>query len=293
MPSIDDAIAKAATQIANEVNAKAILVVSDNERAYNLIQKYQPKTTVIAATSKNETFYKLSEKAQSILLFLKSPFRVDQIVYATALALSKGLVDIGDVIVGVLGELRSSDSIFVYKVGGKPLDLNICTFIQEMEKIKPEVLSTIFELAIEIGREGREGKPVGTAFVIGDSEKVLKNSYQLILNPFEGRTEYITDQMVRGTVKELSQLDGVFVLTRDGMVKAAGRYLDVDAASVKIPKGFGGRHAAAAAITKETGALAVTVSKSGGMIRVFKDGEIIMEIDPIAGMAFYTTRRIG
>ena len=293
MQIIDEAIAKAAVQIATEVNAQAILIVSNDERSYNLVRKYRPITKVIAATSKNETFYKLSEKAESILLFLKSPFRADQIIYATALALNKGLVNIGDIIVGVMGELKSADSIFVYKVGGKPLDLNICTFIQETEKIKADVLSTIFELAIEIGREGREGKPIGTAFVIGDSEKVLKKSYQLILNPFDGRNENITDQMVRGTIKELAQLDGVFVITEDGIVKAAGRYLDVDTAVVKIPKGFGGRHAAATAITKETKALVITVSKSGGMVRVFKGGDIIMEIDPIIGMALYTTKKLS
>jgi len=35
-------------------------------------------------------------------------------------------------------------------------------------------------IAVEIGREGREGKPIGTMFVVGDSRKVLASSHPLV-----------------------------------------------------------------------------------------------------------------
>ncbi len=43
-------------------------------------------------------------------------------------------------------------------------------------KVPLETLKTVVDLAVDIGREGREGKPVGTIFVVGDSRSVLKSS---------------------------------------------------------------------------------------------------------------------
>jgi len=36
------------------------------------------------------------------------------------------------------------------------------------------------------GREGREGKPVGTLFVVGNHRKVLKLSHEQVHDPFRG-----------------------------------------------------------------------------------------------------------
>ena len=77
---------------------------------------------------------------------------------------------------------------------------------------------------------------------------------------------------------EFAQLDGVFVLDEDGIIVSAGRYLEVSVKDLKIAKGFGARHLACAAITRETEAIAVVVSESGD-IRVYKDGEEILVID--------------
>ena len=49
---------------------------------------------------------------------------------------------------------------------------------------------------------------------------------------------------------------------------------------MNLPLGLGARHYAAAAISKHTDAIAITVSESGGIVRVFKDGEILVEINP-------------
>lgn len=49
-----------------------------------------------------------------------------------------------------------------------------------------EVLVAVTELAIEIAREGRKGRRVGTIFTIGSEREVLKHSETLILDPLEG-----------------------------------------------------------------------------------------------------------
>ncbi len=151
----------------------------------------------------------------------------------------------------------------------------------EDSDIKPEVLGAALNIAVEIASEGREGKSVGTAFVIGDSENIMKNSRQLILNPFAGHPpeeRMITLHDLKDNIKELAQLDGVFVVRGDGLMEAAGRYITVDAHGVSLPKGFGTRHSSVAAITMVTKAVGIVVSQSGGGIRVIKRGKIEVKI---------------
>jgi len=153
-------------------------------------------------------------------------------------------------------------------------------------KIRPyysgseEVLGSLIRLSIEIAREGREGKPIGTAFILGDSDAVLERSRQLILNPLAGHSEaerLITSCDMRENIKELALVDGAFVIREDGMVEAAGRYISIDTSSVRLPKGFGTRHVSVAAITQETEAIGIVVSESGGLVRVFAKGKVIAE----------------
>ena len=68
-------------------------------------------------------------------------------------------------------------------------------------------------------------------------------------------------------------------MSEDGIIRSAGRYLDVDAKDITIDKGLGGRHVSAAAITRDTVAIAITVSESGGVVRIFMDGKESMCIE--------------
>jgi len=137
----------------------------------------------------------------------------------------------------------------------------------------------ILKLAIELAREGREGKPVGTLFVVGDTDTVMHHSRPAVLNPFEGHPEKdrnVLDESLWETAKEFAQIDGAFVVRGDGVVVAAGRYVDTEG-KVDVQPGLGGRHIAAASITRISKALAVVVSSSG-TIRVFKGGRVIMVV---------------
>ena len=145
-----------------------------------------------------------------------------------------------------------------------------------------DVLHAVLELAVEIAREGREGRRVGTLLTIGDADAVLAHSRPLILDPLAGHAPHATsifDENVRGTVKELAQLDGAFVLAEDGTVRAACRYLNASVEQVELPLGLGSRHLAAASISKRLRLVAVVVSESA-IVRVFHEGELIAEIIP-------------
>ena len=152
----------------------------------------------------------------------------------------------------------------------------ISTFLEGTD-ISEEVFEEVYTLALELSREGREGKPIGTTFMIGSAPEVLARSTQLILNPFEGHPRFgrnVTNNEIRETVKELSQIDGAFVISGDGIIEAAGRYITIDTSRASIPKGLGTRHASVAGITQETPAVGIVLSQSGGKISLFKDGSI-------------------
>lgn len=148
--------------------------------------------------------------------------------------------------------------------------------------VNPEVLEDVLYLAVEIAREGREGRKIGTMFVVGDSDNVLKHSRPLILDPLVGHppeTKRIDKPDVRESLKELAQLDGAFVISGDGVALSAARHIDVTSQGVEIPLGLGSRHMAAASITRATRAVAVVVSESS-MVRVFDNGALISEVIP-------------
>jgi diadenylate cyclase len=144
-------------------------------------------------------------------------------------------------------------------------------------------LEEVIQLAVELAREGREGRKIGTLFVIGDVDNVLAQSRSLLLDPLYGHPNEllrVDRPEFRETVKEFAQLDGAFVLDDAGTFVSAGRFIDVD---VNFPANFlpglGTRHAAAASVSRTTGAIAVAVSQSS-VVRVFAGGELRAEIIP-------------
>jgi DNA integrity scanning protein DisA with diadenylate cyclase activity len=156
--------------------------------------------------------------------------------------------------------------------------------LRQLETRVPlDTLKIVVDLAVEIGREGREGKPVGTLFVVGDARKVLGCSHSAGFDPVKGyhrKERNLNDPRVREGVKEIAQMDGAIIVSGDGTVEAACRYLDCSAAEVTLSKGLGARHWAAAAVTRATNAVAVAVSQTNGTVRIFQNGEVVLRIEP-------------
>jgi DNA integrity scanning protein DisA with diadenylate cyclase activity len=148
-----------------------------------------------------------------------------------------------------------------------------------------DVLRGVVDLAKEIGREGREGQPIGTILVVGDVKKVQNVSRFLNFNPFRGYTRQerdVRDRKVREQIKEIAKLDGAILIGRDGIAEAACLYLDVPTDGIGLSKGLGSRHLAAAGISQHTKAISFCVSQSSGTVRVFQGGELKLHIEPLA-----------
>jgi DNA integrity scanning protein DisA with diadenylate cyclase activity len=150
------------------------------------------------------------------------------------------------------------------------------------ERARRRTLEEVTQLAVELAREGREGRKIGTMFVIGDVDAVIERSRPLILDPLHGHSADLRDIRrpdFRETVKELAQLDGAFVVAANGTFESAGRFVEVELTPENFLPGLGTRHAAAASISAATSAIAVVVSQSS-VVRVFADGEVRAEIIP-------------
>jgi len=146
----------------------------------------------------------------------------------------------------------------------------------------PAILDSLIALAVEIAREGREGRRVGTLFMLGDQEAVLSRSRPLILDPLLGHPEssrHLNNLSLRGTIKELAQLDGGFVVSQSGIVVSACRYLDAIGTRADVPLGLGSRHLAAANMSAVTNAVGIVVSESS-VVRIFCHGQLVGEIVP-------------
>jgi diadenylate cyclase len=115
-------------------------------------------------------------------------------------------------------------------------------------------------------RSGREPRPERGAIILDP----------LWSHPRESKR--IDNPAARETLKELAQLDEAFVVSDEGVVLSAARYIDAVSNHVELPLGLGSRHVAAS-VSSRTNVVAVVVSESS-TVRMFDDGELVAEIVP-------------
>ncbi len=219
-------------------------------------------------------------------LDLLMPFRglnrASQLEISMLIALAQGLVRKGEKIVSVFGlaDDHDPDTIAISDV-----DKDFKTFLSfPLAKTSGDEGHQTFirtlQLATELAEEGREGKPVGALFVVGDYDRVTAHTQQMVINPFKGYDDTernILDPGLAETVKEFAHIDGAFIIHGNGVIASAGTYLRADHPS-NLPSGLGARHAAAAGITAVSKATAIVVSESTRAISLFRGGERIMVV---------------
>jgi len=279
MPKIEESIGKAATKIALDVGADCIISTEQKQReAYEETHGHIDVTVTIfrkvrrAVYSKREYDTKIRKVTSGSMVPIKELLME---------AIIRKYIRKGDRVVCVEDESMGTGYkglLFVFDVDKIFFDISTHNLA---ENIGADVIEAVINIALEIGREGREGKRIGTGFIIGDKTEILKYVKQMIFNPFAGQPEElrkITDPEIKETVKEFSQLDGIFVIDNDGVIVTNGAYINVDLNDVSLPNGFGTMHRCCAALTNTIDAIAVVVSESGGVVRVLKNGKIIIKL---------------
>jgi diadenylate cyclase len=280
-------ILRTAINLAREIKASAVMVFADAVQENDFLEQIKTKARLIVVTSNRSRFdVKRNRRIKGFLQVPSIPAsRTGQIKMGILLALSRDLIKSDDHVVCISGNPNNNlfDTVVVINVEKEYNFFFATAKTMVPPDVKPEVLERLIAMAGEIAVEGREGKPIGTIFVVGDTNSVNVHVRQLIINPFRGYSEAernILDPSLAETVKEFAAIDGAFIITGDGIVLSAGSYLRPTSADdrVQIPSGFGARHAAAAGITACTNALAIVVSESTGMVTLFKNGATVMAL---------------
>lgn len=265
-------------QVADKLKIKKIFVVCEKIALWNsILPHYAKKQFIIAVSGKK---LGASIKVETFLCDYSLVARTDRLAYILRAAVESGKLVKGERVLCLysLGGYKLLDSMLILKVEEQLSPISPRDIKRIGKNIPVDVLFSMVNLAIELGQEGREGVPVGTIFVVGDTEKVLELSKPMIFNPFLGykkEERNIFDQKVQECIKELALIDGAFVINSEGIVEAAGMFLHAGSGKTKLMRGLGARHAAAAAITLHTNSVAVAISESTGAVRIFSGGKAV------------------
>ncbi len=294
LPAQTAILLKAARQLADDLPADAVLMLTETKLDWAEVVEILPAEKLLIVTNDKE----LTSEAQAhggltILDIDPDPASIQERMSLSLLeAVAQDKLRSGAHVIALYNGIGAEedrpepiDTLSIIHLGEHLERLSA----QDLRKLDTQVplptLRAVVDLATEIGREGREGKPVGTMFVVGDTKKVLSMCRPLNFNPFRGYSageRDIRDPRVREQIKDIAQLEGAIIIQRDGVAEAAGMYLDAPAEGITLSKGLGTRHWAAAAITKKTKAIAVCVSQSSGIVRIFQNGTIMLNIPPLA-----------
>jgi DNA integrity scanning protein DisA with diadenylate cyclase activity len=286
-PRSDRELARMIFEVARSVDSDAVICGTETGALFRHLHEIGGDLRLIAATPNPETEDALSRDGFDVVrLSVRVAHKYTQARFAVAVALNAAKVSAGQLVVCAIGHdlcNGGGDLVLVTDVEPSAGELRLSELVKLTDGIRPDTLQVMLEVAGRIGRITRTGKPLGALFLLGDSEKVLEGSRQLILNPFEGHdaaNRTVMNADIHEMLVELAKLDGAFVIRGDGFIRTAGIFLAAPTTEVTVPQGLGARHLTAAAVTARTHATAVVVSSTDGDVRVFSQGALVLQMDP-------------
>ena len=279
------AFCEIAIRLARHEEADALLFLLESALDWKKLREITGQQRVLLASDHEEHLVGAKDCGfDTVLLNIPDSPVYERLTQALLESVADDLLNPGACVVALYSgfEVDTIDSVSVINLEhlGR---LTVHDLRQLETRVPLDTLKTTVDLAVDIGREGREGKPVGTLFVVGDHRKVLRHCHPLGFDPVRGynvEERRLEDSKVRDSVKEIAQLDGAFIVSSDGTIVSACQYISAPAAEITLSKGLGARHWAAAAISRATGAVAISVSESNGTVRLFQNGEVMLRIEP-------------
>jgi len=279
-------IYKLAAQLSKKTEADALLVMLNGPTDWEELRNRAGGEKIIVVAD-SEKVLTGAEAAGLAMLVLDMPDAAvfEKLTQALLESVADEILEPNSEVVAVYSgfEPETVDSISFIRLDEHLGRLTARDLRQIETSVPLDTLKAIVDLAVDIGREGREGKPVGTIFVVGDTRRVLALSHPAGFDPVKGygrKERNLRDARVREAIKEVAPLDGAFIVAPDGTVERSCQIVDADHVNLTLSKGLGSRHWAAAAISKSTNAIAIVVSESNGTVRLFKNGEVILRVEP-------------
>jgi DNA integrity scanning protein DisA with diadenylate cyclase activity len=281
------AIIEGAARVAADTSAGAVIIAAALTEERDLLRRTLGEDVRVLTAAGAD--HQLAEDGEVLVLPEVRLRRRGRAKIALLEALAAGYLEPGQRVVVVSGNESAAghelDTIAVIELDDEEdfLDGEANPPLSVLREVAdPAAFDAVLNLCVELGRGGREGRNVGVLITLGDHIAVMGLSQPLVLNPFEGHSEEqrnILSVSARRALLEFSGMDGAFVLRSDGVIMAAGRYLQDLAPDQVVPSGLGARHQAAAAVSKSTQCIAFAVSESTGDTRVFGAGRLLMTIE--------------
>jgi DNA integrity scanning protein DisA with diadenylate cyclase activity/mannitol/fructose-specific phosphotransferase system IIA component (Ntr-type) len=278
-------ILREAAKIAKGAQCTSVLVFADTFGGGVDVGKiFKGFKTVLIAHGTSEAATDREEIDAVIPIRAYSNHRFSQLRSAVLIGLTRGIFASTDRLccIGGLPQSNQFDSITVVDVE-REFDTALASKSDMLPaSVKPEVIERVLAIATELAVEGREGHPVGCLFTLGNADEISEYTKPLILNPFYGYKDEdrnILNPFMDETVKELSSIDGAFVIRGDGVLISAGSLIHAPDYDHQLPSGLGSRHAAAAAITQAVDCLCIVVSGSTGQVTLFRRGKMLPLIE--------------
>jgi DNA integrity scanning protein DisA with diadenylate cyclase activity/mannitol/fructose-specific phosphotransferase system IIA component (Ntr-type) len=270
-----------AGRMARGAGCNAIMVFGDTFSSLLALRDWPVKMRSILVTrapADPAQFKGVFENVIQVRTFSKQ--RLAQLRSAILVGITRGVLNFTDRVccLGGIAGSNQLDAVVLVDVGREFQTLLTQHTDLLPDDVKPEVLERVLGIATELAVEGREGRPVGCLFVIGDTARVDKLTKPLVMNPFYGYKEEdrnILNPFMDETLKEFSSIDGAFVIRGDGVVMSAGSLIQASDNDRALPGGLGSRHAAAAAISVVTQCIALAVSSSTGQVSLFRRGVML------------------
>ena len=280
------AILDLAVQLLVATEADAILVVLDGRTDWGQLKEHAGDHKCVVAADSEEHLEGAADAGLAPVLLEKEDAPVfEKLTQAILESVGREILEPGAEVIAVYTgfEPGKIDSISFIAMEEHFRRLT-ARDLRNLETSLPlDTLKTVLDLAVEIGREGREGEPVGTMFVVGDTRRVLAHCHPAGFDAVRGynrKERDLQDRRVREAIKEVAPLDGAFIVASDGTVEKSCQLIDALHANITLSKGLGSRHWAAAAISRITKSIAVVVSQSNGTVRLFQNGHVVLRVEP-------------
>ena len=285
LPSESDVLMRSAFELARSLGVSKLMVQTSEIQNPGSLDEFRKLQDIIWLTRDPRQLSVNVQPNDFVLELPEATFsRENQLKIGMLLAVLNNVIGIDENIVCLSGLADSGrmDTLFVANARRDFPWFRSRTVAEMRQLIATREFVSLLDVALRLANEGREGRPIGTSFVLGDTSQLKPYLRQLVLNPCAGHprgARDIQNPEVFETIREFACLDGAFVIDNEGIVHSAGTYLNAPSNQNRFVMGLGARHAAARSITEVSHAIALVVSSSSGTVSVFHEGELVLELE--------------
>ena len=233
-----------AFSLAKSLGIRTALVLADELRSDARFEEYRTTERVIWLVREPEESFPERPRDVTLVIPEARVTRMSQINIGLFAATLKGYIGLNETVLCVAGMAGSGrlDLLLVTKPNRDFSWLKEADLDRTRSLVNPKEFGRLLELSLRFAAEGREGKPLGAVFVLGDSIELEPYLRQLILNPCKGHprsARNIHKPEFAESLREFCAMDGAVVVSRTGVVESVGTYLDAPTSSVRLRHGLG------------------------------------------------------